>query len=87
MRLVEEGIRGLISAALVSYLVVVAIYLWFIDLLTKQQEFGLFLATELLAFGMLLYVSTKPSYRQVNKSWLLAGCIFTAFCLTVALLQ
>jgi hypothetical protein len=86
MRLVEEGIRRLISAALVSYLVVVAIYLWFIDLLAKQQEFGLFLATELLAFGMLLYVSTKPGYHEINKSWLLAGCIFTAFCLAVALL-
>jgi hypothetical protein len=87
MSLVEEGIRRLISAALVSYLVAVAIYLWFIDLLAKQQEFGLFLATELLAFGMLLYVSTKPSYHEIKKSWLLAGCIFAAFLLTVALLE
>lgn len=68
-------------------MVVVAVYLWFIDLLANQQEFGLFLATELLAFAMLLYVSTKSTYYDVKESWLLVGCVCTAFLLTVALLK
>lgn len=87
MNLSEEGIRKMVSSALVSYMVVVAVYLWFIDLLARQGEFGIFLATELMAFSMLLYMFTKPSLQAMNKSWFIAGCVSIALFLTVALLK
>jgi len=75
VRLHEEGVRGLISATLVLFVAVIAVYLWFIDLVTSQREFGAFLTAELVAFATLVYVSTKPDYDSVKKSWLLVGCI------------
>lgn len=87
MRLGEDEIRTLISAALVAYMVVVASFLWFIDLIAKQGEFGAIFATELLGFAMLVYVSTKPNYGEVKTLWLLVGCLATAFFLVVALVQ
>lgn len=87
MRLQEDGIRNLVSAALVSYMIVVAAYLWFIDLLAKQEEFGFFLATELAALSMLIYIGRKPNYTSVKKSWLLLGCASIVFVLTMALLK
>lgn len=83
----DEGIRKLVSAALVCYLVVVAAYLWFIDLLAKQEQFGLLLAAELAAFSMLIYVATQPTYQHIKKSWFLAGCASVIFFLTMILLK
>jgi hypothetical protein len=83
----DQEVTKLVSAALVCYMVVVAVYLWFIDLLAKQDQFGLFLATELAAFSMLIYVATKPTYQNVNRSWVLAGCASIVFFLTMILLK
>lgn len=87
MRLSEDGIRLLISAALVSLMVVIAAHLWFIDLLLRQSEFGVFLAAELVAFSMLLYLYTRPSYLDINKAWFLIGCLSLACFLTLAILE
>ena len=78
MRLHEEGVRVLISAALVAFLAAFTIHLWLVDLLSSQQEFGAFLSAELVAFAMLVYISTKPNYDEVKKSWMLIGCIILA---------
>ena len=86
MRLGEEGVRVLTSATLVVLLAVIAVYLWFIDLLSSQREFGAFLTAELIAFAMLVYVSTKPDYDSVKKSWVLIGCIALALLLTLPFL-
>ena len=86
MRLQEEGVRVLLSATLVVFLAVVAVYLWFVDLLSSQREFGAFLAAELVAFAILVYVSTKPDYDAVKKSWVLIGCVALALFLTLAVL-
>ena len=86
MRLHEEGVRVLISATLVLFLAAIAIYLWFVDLLSSQREFGAFLAAELVAFATLVYVSTKPDYDSVKKSWVLVGCIALALLLTLPFL-
>jgi hypothetical protein len=86
MRLSEEGIRGLIAAAIASLMVVVAVRLWSIDLLLGQSEFGVFLAIELVAFSMLLYLYTRISYLHVKKNWFLLGCLCLAFLLTLAIL-
>jgi hypothetical protein len=87
MRLGEEGIRSLVSAALLVFLVTVGAYLWFIDLLSHQSEFGIFLAAELVAFSMLLYLQVKTSYDEVKKAWFLIGCVSLVFFLTLALLN
>lgn len=68
-------------------MVVIAAYLWFIDLLAKQEEFGLFLATELAAFSMLIYVATQPTHQHVKKLWFLVGCALIIFFLAMTLLQ
>jgi hypothetical protein len=86
LRLQEEGVRILIGAALVFFLAVFAVYMWLMNLLTQQREFGVLLAAELLAFSMLVYLSTKPDLGEVKKSWLLAGCVGLALFLTLALL-
>jgi hypothetical protein len=86
LRLHEEGVRVLISATLVLFLAAIATYLWFVDLLSGQREFGAFLAAELVAFATLIYVSTKPDYYSVRKSWVLVGCIVLALLLTLPFL-
>ena len=86
MRLHKEGVRVLLSATLVAFLAVFGVYLWFVDLLSSQREFGAFLAAELVAFAMLVYVSTKPDYGAVKKSWVLIGCLALVLFLTLAFL-
>jgi len=86
LRLREEGVRVLLSATLVAFLAVFAVYLWFVDLLSSQREFGAFLTAELVAFAMLVYISTKPDYDAVKKSWMLIGCIALALLLILAFL-
>ena len=86
MKLQEEGVRVLLSATLVAFLAVFAVYLWFVDLLSNQREFGAFLTAELMAFAMLVYITTKPDFDAVKKSWVLAGCIALALLLTLAFL-
>ena len=86
MRVQEEGVRVLLSATLVVFLAVFAAYLWFVDLLSNQREFGAFLTAELMAFAMLVYITTKPDFDAVKKSWVLAGCIALALLLTLAFL-
>jgi len=83
LRLNEEGVRLLLSATLVAFLAVFAVYLWFVDLLSNQREFGAFLTAELVAFAMLVYISTKPDYESVKKAWVLSGCIALALLLTL----
>jgi len=86
LRLNEEGVRVLISATLVVFLAAIAMYLWFVDLLSSQREFGAFLTAELIAFATLVYVSTKPDYDSIKKSWVLAGCIALALLLILPFL-
>jgi hypothetical protein len=84
LKLYDDGVRVLLSATLVVFLAVFAAYLWFVDLLSSQREFGALLTAELVAFAMLVYVFTKPDYDAVKKSWMLAGCIALALLLTLA---
>lgn len=86
MKLNEAGTRSLASAALVTFLVVVAVYLWLIDIITMQKQFGAFLAAELTTFAMLLYLYGRPIHGEFKKQWFLAGCLFLAFCLALAIL-
>jgi len=82
----EDGVRVLLSATLVAFLAVLAAYLWFVDLLSNQRQFGAFLTAELVAFAMLVYLTTKPDYDAVKKSWMLMGCVALALLLTLPFL-
>ncbi len=84
MRLDSESIRDLISWSIIAFLVAVTPYLWFIDLLTRQRTFSLLLSAELVAFSMLIYVATKPSYDSLRRSWILLGSIALAVLLLLA---
>jgi hypothetical protein len=86
LRLSEEGVRILLSATLVAFLAVIAFNLWLVDLLSSQREFGAFLSAELVAFAMLVYITAKPDYYGVKKSWVLIGCLALAVFLTLAFL-
>ena len=44
------------------------------------------MTAELVAFATLVYVSTKPDYDSVKKSWVLVGCIVLALLLTLPFL-
>lgn len=84
MELDSEGIKTLISGSILLLLIVVAPYLWFIDLMTKQRTFGILLAAELVAFSMLIYASTRQSSNPLGRRWILAGCIALALLLSLA---
>jgi len=86
LRLREEGVRILLCATLVVFLAVFACYLWFIDILSSQREFGAFLAADLVAFAMLVYIATKPDLDGVKKSWVLIGCLILIVFLSLGIL-
>ena len=85
MKLDQEVVKYPVGWVLVIFLVTIAAYLWLIDLFSKQRVFGVLVASELVAFAMLAYVYSKPSFSKVNKIWLLMGSIAVAVFLFLAL--
>jgi hypothetical protein len=81
MELDSESIRTLMTWSIMAFLVALTPYLWFIDLLAMQRAFALLLSAELVAFSLLIYVTTKRSYDSLKKSWILIGCITLAILL------
>lgn len=86
MKLDQEALKYPVGWVLVILLVTIAAYLWLIDLFSMQRVFGVLLASELVAFAMLAYVYSKPSFSTVNKTWLLTGSIALAAFLFLALI-
>ncbi len=87
MKLNEEGLQVILAASLVAFLAIFAVYLWFIDLISRQREFGSLLATELVAFSMLAYIATRPNYAATKKAWILSGCVALIFLLASVFLS
>lgn len=85
MKLNQEGVKYPVAWTLAVLLVMIAAYLWFIDLFSMQRLFGVLLASELVAFAMLAYVYSKQSFSKVSKMWLLLGSIAVASFLFLAL--
>jgi hypothetical protein len=77
MRL-DENIKFFIRAILLSFLVLVTIYIYFIDSIAGQRIFGLLLSSTIIAFSMLIYISADIGQKQISKFWLVAG-YFTLF--------
>jgi uncharacterized membrane protein len=69
----SERSRSLIAILLVAFIVVIAVFLWFVDLISYQRAFGSLLSAVLVAFSMLVYTYTPKDYSEIKKSWLLAG--------------
>lgn len=87
MSLYQEDVKYRIAFVLAILLIMMAVYLWFIDLLSMQRVFGMLLASELIAFAMLVYVYSKPSFPRTSKAWLLSGSIVVAIFLLLALMM
>ena len=80
-----EKTRVLTSYLILLFLVVVAIFVWFLNLVTQQRVFGVLLSAELVAFSMLIYVYKEPSEIEVNKSLLLLGELAVGILLILAI--
>jgi len=85
MNVQDEGVRTTISILLLVFLVLVAAYMWSLDLVAGQRVFGILLSAELVAFSMLIYVSAEPSYNKVNKVWLSIGYFILALLLSASI--
>jgi hypothetical protein len=85
MSLYQQDVKYRIAFVLTILLIVMAAYLWFIDLLSMQRVFGMLLASELVTFAMLAYVYSKPTFSKTSKGWLLLGSIAVAAFLFLAL--
>jgi hypothetical protein len=85
MRLDSEGVRALVSTSILSFVLAVTAYLWFIDLLSNQRTFAVLLGAELVSFSLFIYVSTKPRFADINRAWMLISCITIALLLLSAI--
>jgi hypothetical protein len=86
MNLDETEIRRLIGGTLLFFLVVVAVLMWFVDVLMAQMTFGMLISVELMAFSLLIYTSLISNLNRVNISWLLIGCFALALLLILTLI-
>ncbi len=67
----------LIPVSLVVFIAVVAVILWFIDLINQWRAFAFLLSAEFTAFAMLVYIYrvaiTTEFPMKLSKSWLSTG--------------
>jgi hypothetical protein len=88
MRLDQDVVKYPVALVLAFLLITIAAYLWLIDIFSQQRVFGMLLGSELVAFAMLAYVHSKPSFLKVSKAWLLLGsmvlAVFLFLVLTIA---
>jgi hypothetical protein len=85
MGIEDEGLKTIISVLLLVFLVVVAIYMWSVDLVAYQGVFAVLLSAEMIAFSMLIYVCIEPGYNRANKSWLAIGYFTLALLLSTSI--
>ncbi len=85
MKLDQEDVRYMIGTSLALITATIAVYLWFLDQFSMQRVFGALLGSELVAFAMIVYVYSK-SLSEVNKKWLLTGCVAVALFLFIGLM-
>lgn len=64
-----------LSLVLLAFLVVIAAYVWFLDLLNQQRVFGFLVSAELIVFAMLTYTYYKPTFDELNKTLLLIASL------------
>ena len=73
MKRIIDPLRS-IAIFLLIFLVIVAIALWFLDLVAQQRVFGFLMSAELVAFAMLVYIFYEEN-PVVRKKLLTAGFV------------
>ena len=85
MDIEDEGLKTIISILLLVFLVLVAVYMWSLDLIAHQGVFGVLLSAEMIAFSMLIYICMEPGYNRLNKTWLAIGYFTLALLLSTSI--
>ena len=80
----NENTREKVAYLILLFLIVIAVVVWFLNLVNQQSIFGSLLSAELVAFSMLIYVYKEPSYSEVNKTLLLLGELVIGILLILA---
>jgi hypothetical protein len=78
MNLDTGKLRRLTAIGLLIFLIVGAALPWTLDLMANQRAFGFLLASDLIAFTMLVYIFDRESDEEVNWNTLLIGCAVIA---------
>jgi hypothetical protein len=65
----------LIAVLLLTFLVIVGIVIWLLDLVTQQRIFGFLMSAEFVAFALLVYLYYEENPQDINKKLLLSGFI------------
>ncbi len=77
-------IRQALATLLASAAASIAFYLWIVDPVALQREFGAMLGAELVIFSMIVYVFYKHPLTKSNINWLLLGCVTATLFLVIA---
>jgi len=64
-----------LSLTLLLFLVVIAAYIWFLNLMTQERVFGFLISAEMVVFSMLVYTYYKPDFDELSRTWLLMASI------------
>jgi hypothetical protein len=84
LRLDEEVLRYAIGTLFAAAGATITVYLWYIDQILYQREFGVLLSGGLVIFSMAIYVFSKEKLTGRTNTWLLLGCLGASILLLMA---
>lgn len=85
MKLDEEILRYTIGTLFAAAGATVMVYLWYLDQILYQREFGALLSGGLVIFSMAIYVYSKEKLTGRTNTWLLLGCLGASVLLLMAI--
>jgi hypothetical protein len=80
----DETVKYMVQTLFAISSATMAVYVWVLDISSNQRALGALIGSELVIFAMVVYVYSKPSFRQARNSWLLAGCATAALFLLIS---
>ena len=63
----------LIALFLLTFLVIVGVAIWILDLVSQQRTFGFLMSAEFVAFALLVYLYYEENPQDISKKLLLSG--------------
>ena len=63
----------LIAIFLLTFLVIVGVAIWLLDLVAQQRIFGFLMSAEFVAFALLVYLYYEENPQDISKKLLLSG--------------
>ena len=63
----------LIAIFLLTFLVIVGVAIWLLDLVAQQRVFGFLVSAEFVAFALLVYLYYEENPQEISKKLLLSG--------------